>query len=402
MYSLHKRGTSGLNGKPLVSIISAGMSKFGKREGLLARELFAEAVSEAFNRCPKLQPKQDIKAMFIGHMGEAYEHQGHTGSTLADWAGLTGIPATRTEAACGSSGVALCSGIYAVLSGLADMVVVGGVEKMTHRTTAEVTEYLAMAADFPFEQFHGITFPGLFAMMATAHMHTYGTTEQQFGKVAVKNHHHGSLNPKAHMQKEITLETVMASKYVAWPLKLYDCSLISDGASCIIITKPELANKYTEEPVHIIGSGQATDVIGLYERESLTSLKSTKLASKVAYEMANIKPDQVNLAEVHDCFTIAELIAYEDLGFCKVGESGKIVESGATTLGGRIPVNTSGGLKAKGHPVGATGTAQAYEMYLQLTDQAGKRQVKDAQVGLSHNIGGSGATAAVHIYRRDQ
>jgi len=402
MYSLHKRGTSGLNGKPLVSIISAGMSKFGKREGLLARELFAEAVSEAFNRCPKLQPKQDIKAMFIGHMGEAYEHQGHTGSTLADWAGLTGIPATRTEAACGSSGVALCSGIYAVLSGLADMVVVGGVEKMTHRTTAEVTEYLAMAADFPFEQFHGITFPGLFAMMATAHMHTYGTTEQQFGKVAVKNHHHGSLNPKAHMQKEITLETVMASKYVAWPLKLYDCSLISDGASCIIITKPELANKYTEEPVHIIGSGQATDVIGLYERESLTSLKSTKLASKAAYEMANIKPDQVNLAEVHDCFTIAELIAYEDLGFCKVGESGKLVESGATTLGGRIPVNTSGGLKAKGHPVGATGTAQAYEMYLQLTDQAGKRQVKDAQVGLSHNIGGSGATAAVHIYRRDQ
>ncbi len=390
-----------MNGKPLVSIISAGMSKFGKREGLLARELFAEAASEAFNRCPKLQPKQDIKAMFIGHMGEAYEHQGHTGSTLADWAGLTGIPATRTEAACGSSGVALSSGIYAVLSGLADTVLVGGVEKMTHRTTAEVTEYLAMAADFPFEQFHGITFPGLFAMMATAHMHTYGTTEQQFGKVAVKNHYHGSLNPKAHMQKEITLETVLASKYVAWPLKLYDCSLISDGASCIIITKPELASKYTDEPVHIIGSGQATDVIGLYERESLTSLKSTKLASKAAYEMANIKPDQVNLAEVHDCFTIAELIAYEDLGFCKVGEAGKLVESGATTLGGYIPVNTSGGLKAKGHPVGATGVAQAYEMYLQLTGQAEKRQVKDAQVGLTHNIGGSGATAAVHVYRRN-
>lgn len=238
-------------------------------------------------------------------------------------------------------------------------------------------------------------------MMATAHMHTYGTTEQQFGKVAVKNHHHGSLNPKAHMQKEITLETVLASKYVAWPLKLYDCSLISDGASCIIITKPELANKYTDEPVHIIGSGQATDVIGLYERESLTSLKSTKLASKAAYEMANITPDQVNLAEVHDCFTIAELIAYEDLEFCKVGEGGKLVESGATALGGCIPVNTSGGLKAKGHPVGATGAAQAYEMYLQLTGKAEKRQVKDAQIGLTHNIGGSGATAAVHIYRRD-
>jgi acetyl-CoA C-acetyltransferase len=324
------------------------------------------------------------------------------GATIADWIGLSGIAATRVEAACGSSGVALRTGIYAVLSGLSDVVIVGGVEKMTHRTTAEVTEYLAMAADYPFEQFHGITFPGLFAMMATAHMHDYGTTEQQIAQIAVKNHHHGTLNPKAHMQKEVPLETVMGSKYVAWPLKLYDCSLISDGASCIILTKPELASKYTDQPVHIIGSGQATDAIGLYERESLTSLKSTKLASKTAYEMANIAPDQVNLAEVHDCFTIAELIAYEDLGFCKVGEGGKLVESGATTLGGCIPVNTSGGLKSKGHPVGATGTAQAYEMYLQLTGQADKRQVKDAQVGLTHNIGGSGATAAVHIYRRDQ
>jgi acetyl-CoA C-acetyltransferase len=273
---------------------------------------------------------------------------------------------------------------------------------MTHRTTPEVTEYLAMASDYPFEQFHGITFPGLFAMVATAHMNAYGTTEQQIGMAAVKNHYHGSLNPKAHMQKEITLENVMKSKYVAWPLKLYDCSLITDGASCVVLTKPELAKKYTDQPVHIIGSGQASDTIALYERESLTSLHSTKLAAKAAYEMAQIKPEQVNLAEVHDCFTIGELIHYEDLGFCKVGEAGKFIESGATRLGGAIPVNTSGGLKAKGHPVGATGTAQAYEIYLQLTDQADRRQVKDAQIGLTQNIGGSGATASVHIYRRDQ
>jgi len=392
----------GLNGKPLVSIITAGMSKFGKHEGLLAREIFTDAASEAFSRCPKLEPKNDIKAMFIGHMGEAYEHQGHTGSAMADWAGLTGIPATRTEAACASSGAALRAGVYAVLSGLADVVLVGGVEKMTHRTTAEVTEYLAMASDYPFEQWHGITFPGLFALMATAHMNAYGTTQEQNGLVAVKNHYHGSLNPKAHMQKEITLQTVMQSRYVAWPLKLYDCSLITDGASCIVLTKPELAKKYTDQPVHIVGSGQASDTIGLYERESLTSLNAAKLASKAAYEMANTKPDDIDLAEVHDCFTFAELMAYEDLGFCKVGESGKLIESGETRLGGRIPVNTSGGLKAKGHPVGATGTAQAYEMYLQLIGQAGKRQVKDATVGLTHNIGGSGATAAVHIYRRDQ
>jgi acetyl-CoA C-acetyltransferase len=391
-----------LNGKPLVSIISAGMSKFGKRGGLLAREIFSEAACESFSRCPKLEPKKDIKSMFIGHMGEAYEHQGHTGSAIADWVGLTGIPATRTEAACASSGAALRSGIYAVLSGLADVVMVGGVEKMTHRTTAEVTEYLAMASDYPFEQWHGITFPGLFALMATAHMHAYGTTEQQIALVAVKNHFNGSLNPKAHMQKEVTLETVTASKYVAWPLKLFDCSLITDGASCIILTKPELASKYTDLPVHIVGSGQASDTIGLYERQSLTSLKATKLAAKTAYDMAQISPRQIDLAEVHDCFTFAELMAYEDLGFCKIGESGKFVESGETQLNGRIPVNTSGGLKAKGHPVGATGTAQAYEMYLQLTGQAGKRQIKDAKIGLTHNVGGSGATAAVHIYRSAQ
>ena len=385
-----------------MSIISAGMSKFGKREGLLTRELFSEAAFEAFNRCPKLDPKKDIKAMFIGHMGEAYEHQGHTGSIIADWAGLTGIPATRTEAACASSGAALKSGIYAVLSGLADMVVVGGVEKMTHRTTSEVTEYLAMASDYPFEQWHGITFPGLFALMATAHMHAYGTTEEQMALVAVKNHYHGSLNPKAHLQKEITLQMAMTSRYVAWPLKLYDCSLITDGASCIVLAKPELADKYTDQPVHIVGSAQASDTIGLYERKSLTSLNATRLAAKTAYDMAQLKPENIELAEVHDCFTFAELMAYEDLGFCKIGDSGKLIESGQTRLGGRIPVNTSGGLKAKGHPVGATGTAQAYEIYLQLTGQAGKRQVKDAKVGLTHNIGGSGATSVIHIYRSTQ
>jgi acetyl-CoA C-acetyltransferase len=391
-----------LNGKPLVSIISAGMSKFGKREGLLTREIFSEAAFEAFSRCPKLDPKKDIKTMFIGHMGEAYEHQGHTGSTIADWAGLTGIPATRTEAACASSGAALRSGVYAVLSGLADVVVVGGVEKMTHRTTSEVTEYLAMASDYPFEQWHGITFPGLFALMATAHMHAYGTTEEQMALVAVKNHYHGSLNPKAHLQKEITLQTALTSRYVAWPLKLYDCSLITDGASCIVLTKPELADKYTDQPVHIVGSAQASDTIGLYQRRSLTSLNATKLAAKTAYDMAQLKPNDIGLAEVHDCFTFAELMAYEDLGFCKIGESGKLIESGQTRLGGKIPVNTSGGLKAKGHPVGATGTAQAYEIYLQLTGQAGKRQVKDAKVGLTLNIGGSGATSVVHIYRGTQ
>jgi acetyl-CoA C-acetyltransferase len=394
-------GDFNLKGKPLVSIVSAGLSKFGKLEGLYTREIFAEAAKEAFDRCPNLNPKKDIQALFVGHMGESYEHQGHTGATMADWAGLLHIPATRTEAACASSGAALRSAIYAVLSGLCDVVMVGGVEKMTHRTTPEVTEYLAMASDYPFEQWHGITFPGLYALMATAHMHKYGTTEQQLAMVAVKNHHNGFLNPKAHMQKEVTLETALSSRVIAWPLKLYDCSLITDGASCLIITKPEIAKKFTDTPVHVIGSGQASDSIGIYERESLTSLIAAKIAARQAYKMAGVEPEDVDVAEVHDCFTIAEIIAYEDLGFCKPGEGGKLIENGETKLGERIPVNTSGGLKAKGHPVGATGTGQAYEVFLQLTGRAEKRQVKDAEIALTHNVGGSGATATVHIYRRD-
>jgi acetyl-CoA C-acetyltransferase len=388
-----------LNGKPLVSIISAGLSKFGKHEGLYARELFSLAAKEAFDRCPKLDPKRDVKAMFIGHMGESYEHQGHMGSAAADWSGLIGVPATRTEAACASSGAALRAGVMAVLSGLADVVIVGGVEKMTHRSTAEVTEYLAMASDYPFEQFHGITFPGLFALMATAHMHSYGTTQEQMAKVAVKNHHHASLNPKAHLQREITLEAAMASKPVAWPLKMYDCSLITDGASCVVLAKPELASKFTDQPVQIIGSGQASDSIGLYERKSLTSLQAAKAAAKTAYEMAAVKATDIQVAEVHDCFTFVELMSYEDLGFCPVGKGGTLIDNGETGLSGRLPVNTSGGLKAKGHPVGATGTAQTYEIYLQLTGQADRRQVKGATLGLTHNVGGSGATATVHIYR---
>ncbi len=389
-----------MKNRPLASIVSAGLSRFGKIEGLYAREIFSEAVKEAFDRCPKLDPKKDIKALFVGHMGESYEHQGHTGATVADWAGLLHTPATRIETACASSGAALRTGIFAVASGLCDVVMVGGVEKMTHRTTSEVTEFLAMASDFPFEQWHGITFPGLYALMATAHMHKHGTTERQMAMVAVKNHFNGHLNPKAHMQREVSLEKALSSRVIAWPLKLYDCSLITDGASCLIITTPEKAKKYSEAPVHIIGSGQASDNIGLYERKSLTSLVAAKTAAKQAYEMAGVKPDGIDVAEVHDCFTIAEIIAYEDLGFCRPGEGGPLVESGQTRLDGRLPVNTSGGLKSKGHPVGATGTAQAYEIYLQLTQAAEERQVRDAKIGLAHNVGGSGATATVHIFRR--
>jgi acetyl-CoA C-acetyltransferase len=387
--------------KPLVSIVSAGLSRFGKREGLYGRELFVEAASEALDRCPNLNPRRDIKAAFIGMMGESFEHQGHTGPTAVDWVGLLPMQSFRTEGACGSSATAIRCGIFAVLSGLADVVMVGGVEKMTHRATSDVTEYLAMACDFPFEQWNGLTFPGLFAMVATAHMHRYGTTEEQMSLVAVKNHHHGAMNPKAHMQKEVSLDKALSSRVVAWPLKLYDCSLITDGASCLILTKPDLAHKFTDEPVHIIGSGQASDTIGLYERTDLTSLRAARVAAGEAYRMAGINPTDVDVAEVHDCFTIAEVVAYEDLGFCKAGAGGSFIEEGQSQIGGQVAVCTSGGLKSKGHPVGATGAAQAYEIYLQLTGQADRRQVADAEIGLTHNVGGLGATGVVNIYRRD-
>jgi acetyl-CoA C-acetyltransferase len=388
-----------LPGKPLATIISAGLSKFGRREGLYARELFAEAALAAFNRVEKLDPAKDIKAAFIGQMSEAYEHQAHNAPIEASWAGVFPVPAMRIENACASSGSALRCGIMAIMSGLYDIVLVGGVEKMTNQPTPEVTGILATASDYPFEQWNGMTFPGLFALMATAHMHDYGTTEEQMAAVAVKNHKNGALNPNAHMQKEVSMDEVLKSRVVSWPLKLYDCSLITDGASCVILSKPKLAKKFTDNYVHIIGSGQAQDTFCLHERESLTTVKAARMAAQDAYKMADVKPRDVNVAELHDCFTIAEIIGYEDLGFCRAGQGGKYVESGATALNGTLPVNTSGGLKSKGHPVGATGTAQIHELYLQLTGQADRRQVVDAKIGLAHNLGGSGATAVVHILK---
>jgi len=388
-----------VKGKPLVAIVSAGLSKFGKMEAFTGRELFVEAVKEALQRCPNLDPRNDIEAIFIGMMSESFEHQGHVAPMLSDWTGLLPAPAIRTEVACASSAAALRLGIFSILSGVYDVVVVGGLEKMTKRSTPEVTEILGMAADFPFEQWTGVTFPGLYALMATAHMHKYGTTEEQMGLVAVKNHHNGALNPKAHLQKEVTLDKVLSSRMIAFPLKLYDCSLISDGASCAILTRPEIAKKYTDSPVYIIGSGHGSDTLGLFEREDLTSLRAARKAAKEAYDMAGVEPKNIDVAEVHDCFTIAEIIAYEDLGFCKRGEGGKFIEEGVPNIDGEMPVNTSGGLKSKGHPVGATGVAQIYEIFLQLTGQAEKRQVEGCEIGLTHNVGGSGASCFVHILK---
>jgi len=383
--------------KPLASIVAAGCSKFGKRTGIMARELLVEAFLEAISRSKDPDIRRKIKVGFFGNFSEMYEHQSHVAPLLADWLGFHDLPVIRTEDACASGSAALRSAIFAIKSGLYDVALVAGVEKMNNRKTNEVLEGLAMASDFAIEQWSGLTFAGIFALMATWHMHKYGTTETQMALVAVKNHKNATMNPKAHIQKIITVEDVLKSKVVAWPLKLYDCSLITDGAACVIITKPEIAENFTDNPVDIIGSGSCSDHESLIEREEISEIKGIGKATKEALEMAGIKIRNVDVAELHDCFTIAEIIEYEEIGIAEKGYGGKLLEEGATNLDGWFPVNPSGGLKAKGHPVGATGVAQIYELFLQLRGEAGQRQVKGAKVGLAQNMGGSGSTHFVHV-----
>ncbi|WEU40756.1 MAG: thiolase domain-containing protein [Candidatus Odinarchaeum yellowstonii] len=382
-----------------VAVIGVGVTKFGKLENKTSRELFAEAVDYAIKDAG-VSPKE-IESVYVGNFtADLFEHQGHIGPLMADYAGLRGLPSIRLESACASGAAALRQGILSILSGLYDIVLVGGVEKMTDLPTSDVTDALSIAADNLFEASVGATFPGEYAMIAKAHMDAYGTTREQLAAVAVKNHHNGFLNPKAHFQKEIDLNKALSAPMIAWPLGLYDCSPISDGAAALILAREDVARKYTDTPVFIVASAQATDTVSLFERESLTSLRAARIAAKKAYEMAGVTSKDIDLAEVHDCFTIAEIVATEDLGFFPPGEGGRAVEQGLTQIDGDIAVNPSGGLKAKGHPVGCTGVAQAVEISIQLRGEAGKRQVNGAEVGLTHNIGGSGATAIIHIFRR--
>lgn len=384
-----------------VAIIGVGMTKFGEFWDRGYRSLITEAGSKAIIDAG-IEGK-DIDAVYVGSMSPGrLIGQEHVGALFADYAGLVGVPATRVEAACSSGGLALHQGYLAIKSGLYDIVVIGGVEKMTDVTTEHATVALAGAADQEWETFHGITFPGLYAMMARRHMIDFGTTERQISLVAVKNHANGKLNPYAQFQYEVTLEEVMDSSMVADPLRLLHCSPITDGAATVILACEEKVKKICDKPIWIKGSALATDTLSLHERKSINRIEASISAGKKAYQMAKIKPDDVDFAEVHDCFTIAEILAIESLGFCKIGEGGKLTEEGETKIGGRIPINTSGGLKAKGHPVGATGIAQAIEATWQLRGEAEKRQVKNAKIGLTQNVGGSGATCTVHIFGKER
>lgn len=386
-----------------VAIIGVGCTEFGELWDKSFRELFVEAGISAIEDANIQGGK--IDALYVGNMsGGRFIEQEHLGALIADYAGLANFhtPSTRVEAACASGGLALRQGIIAVASGYHDIVIAGGAEKMTDVDVETTTDALAAAADREWEGVMGATFPGLYAMIARLHMHKYGTTQEQLAAVAVKNHHNGTMNPKAQFQNEISIETVLNSVMVANPLHIFDCSPITDGASAVVIAPADIARKYTDTPIYVKASTQASGTLSLHDRPDITTLDATVAAVNRAYRMAKMTSKDIDLAEVHDCFTIAEICAIEDLGFVKKGDGGPASESGMTAIGGKIPINTSGGLKACGHPVGATGVKQAVEITLQLRGEAGRRQVDGAEVGLTHNVGGSGGTAVVHIFGRER
>jgi acetyl-CoA C-acetyltransferase len=386
-----------------VAIIGVGCTEFGELWDKSFRELFVEAGVSAIEDANVQGEK--IDALYVGNMsGGRFIEQEHLGSLIADYSGLASlhVPSTRVEAACASGGLALRQGIIAVASGYHDIVIAGGAEKMTDVGVETTTDALAAAADREWEGIMGATFPGLYAMIARLHMHKYGTTQEQLASVAVKNHHNGTMNPKAQFQNEISIDTVLNSVMVADPLHIFDCSPITDGASAVVLAPADTALKFTDTPVYVKASAQASGTLSLHDRFDITTLDATVAAANRAYKMAKVTPKDIDLAEVHDCFTIAEICAIEDLGFVKKGEGGNTAESGTTAIGGKIPINPSGGLKACGHPVGATGVKQAVEITLQLRGEGGRRQIDGAEIGLTHNVGGSGGTAVVHIFGRER
>jgi acetyl-CoA C-acetyltransferase len=375
-----------------VYVIGAGITQFGELWDLSLRDLFVAAAKDAMRD----GAVDRLDGMYVGCMSSGLlVEQEHLSSLLADYLGVSPVPCVRVESACASGGFAFRSAFFEVASGASDVVLAAGVEKMTDG--ADVTRALATASDQEYEAFHGVTFPALYAMMARAHMRQHGTKRDEIAAVAVKNHENALLNPRAHLSTRISLEQVMSSAVVADPLRLLDCAPVSDGACALVLASEEIAKKSKRPLVRISGVGAATDSIALHARADLASLEVVARAAAKAYAMSNRSPRDVGVAEVHDCFTIAEIMATEALGFVPRGHGGAAAKAGETSREGRIPVNTSGGLKAKGHPVGATGAAQIFEIVTQLRGEAGKRQIKNACIGLAQNMGGSGGSATVHI-----
>lgn len=382
-----------------VAVIGIGETKFGELWDKSFREIGIEAGLLAIQDS-KIKG-EDIDALYIGNMSAGrFIDQEHIAPLVADYVGLAGqnLPATRIEGAGASGGLALSSAYMAVASEVHDIVVVGGAEKMTDVSEVYANEILASTADQEWESVFGATFAGLHAMIARRHMHEYGTTKEQLGMVAVKNHKNGALNPNAQYRREMALDVVLRAPMVAEPLGLFDCAPLSDGAAALVLCPLDQAKENTDNPVRIASCGQAGDFMALHDRKDICTMDATVVAAKKALKYADINPSDIDLAEVHDNYTISEILAIEDLGFFKKGEGGPATEEGKTTLNSEISINPSGGLKAKGQPVGATGVAQAVEVVRQLRGEAGDRQVKDARYGLTHNVGGTGASVIVHIF----
>ena len=378
-----------------VAIIGLGITKWGELWDKSLRDLYSESAMLAI----KDAGVDHIDSMYIGSMSPGlFVQQEHIASLMSDYMGMKNLPATRVESACASGGLALKSAVIEVASGMSDVVLAGGVEKMTDCSGDHATMALATAADAEYESYQGITFPGLYAMIAKAHMEKYGTTREQLAMVSVKNHKNGLLNPNAQYHLDLSVDAVLSSVMVADPLRILDCSPITDGAAAVIVAGGDaLKNFKKHKPIHITGIGHSTDTIALHSRKDLTSLDAVKNSAEKAYKMSGKSPNDINVTEVHDCFSIAEICVSEALGYFEKGQGGKAVEEGKTAMNGKKPINTSGGLKSKGHPVGATGIAQAIEVAEQLRGTAGKRQIKDAKVGLTQNMGGSGGSSIVHI-----
>jgi acetyl-CoA C-acetyltransferase len=410
-----------------VAIVGAGMTKFGMFKDRDSKDLFAEAFMEMIASVDKGLDPADIDALYLGNFSNDYfTRQSHWGPIIAEIIGHSPKPATRTEGACASSALAFREGVFAIASGFYDLVLVGGVEDMSKRTTEEVAEGLALAT-VPYEGRVGFTFPGVFGAVATVYFAKYGANREHLMNVTIKSHTNAPLNPKAQfpwtirdmMQAKMEslkkrsqpvpawndekdfLRDPAANPVVAWPMHLFDCCPISDGASCVLLAGADIAGNFTDDPIHVVGIGQGSGR-GFHASADMTYFEATRYAAQEAYGMSGLAPKDVQFAEVHDCFSIAELLHMEDLGFFKPGESYKAVAEGATRLDGPKPINTSGGLKCKGHPVGATGTSQIYEVWTQLRGKAGKRQVpiKDLRIGGAHNLGGTGGTCTFTILER--
>ena len=383
-----------------VAIVCIGHSKFGKRTDVNVAELAFESIKQAVDDAGV--DKGDIKNVVVGSAGGWYE-ESLPAVIVNEYAGLGQVGTMRVEAACASGSAALKAAYNSIQSGDGDVAMAVGVEKMTEVDTMTSIELIGRAGSYMWEfENYGMTFPAYYALYAVAHMNKFGTTEEDMSRVAVKAHHYGSLNPLAQFQKEITLEKAMGSQVVSWPLKLYDACPLTDGSAAVILASEEVAKKLTDTPIWIKGIGYSSDSANLSRREDYVGLQASVSAAERAYAMANVSASDVDVATCHDCFTIAELMAYEDLGFCKKGEGAKMIREGQTEVGGRIPVNLDGGLKAKGHPIGATGVSMAVEITKQLRNEAGSHQAPIKKgIGLVHNVGGTGHYAYVTILSRN-